>query len=323
MGVAFEDEKKIKKNGHRSSHLIQALKEFEAKENELGKHHPGLTENLVALAQIYEGMDRHEEAERIYRRVLKIWKDTFVSSYGFRHFLSDVFGGSITSSRSALRFSDDNVLALTPDLFLGDGCNRSCYAYPDDPGRCVKIDKPWNKCSHNSRRTRIKKALMPWLTGISCNGEESRFYWTKARKLGEKIYRHAPRCYGIVLTNLGPGLVLERIRDFDGRCSGRLDHYLRRYPEKKEHLLSLVEELISFFKAMDIFLLCWNFDNLLVKQDPVNGDHLVAIDWKSENKPNDDLPFTTLFPFLARRKMQRKIQELKRWIRNFDAQSEN
>jgi len=323
MGVAIGGDKKINKYGPSSSHLMLALKEFEKKEEELGKYHPGLTDNLVALAQIYEGIGRHKKAERIYRRILKIWKCAFVPRYGFRHFLSDIVGGGLTKNRPAFRFREDDVLNLSSDLFLGEGCNRSCYAYPGKPDMCIKIDKPWNECAHNSRRIRIKKALMPWLTSISCNGEEARFYWTKARKLGEKIYRHAPRCYGIVLTSLGPGLVLERVRDYDGNYSDRLDRYLRKHPENREHLLSLVEELISFFETMNIFLLCWNYDNLLVKQDSKQDDHLVAIDWKSEHKPNDDLPLTTIFPFLARRKMKRKIEELKGWIRSFDAQSES
>ena len=72
------------------------------------------------------------------------------------------------------------------------------------------------KGRYNTRRKRMKRVFMPWLADFSSNREEARFYWKKARRLGEIFYLYAPRCYGIVTTNLGPGLVFERIFNDDG-----------------------------------------------------------------------------------------------------------
>ena len=317
MAAVSEYEKKLENYESYPASELQILKKIEEQER-LGKSYPGLVESLVALAQIYERTDRREESEKIYLRVLKICEHTFIRRYGFCDLFADIFGGNAKDGNPTVPFIDESVLSLPADLLLGASHNRSCYAHPNNPDRCIKIDKPWNEGTFNSRRARIKKALMPWLASISCNGEESRFYWTKARKLGEKTFRHAPRCYGIILTNLGPGLVFERIRDLDGSYSDRLDCYLMKNPDKSEHVLFLLDELFAFFQSMDLIPFCMNSANLLVKQDSINGDRLVVIDWKSEHRPNDDLPFTAILPFLAWRKMKRKIQDLKIWIQNFN-----
>ena len=292
----------------------KALDKIRKKENELGENHPSLTDDLVEFAKLLESEGKYEEAERIYSRIQDIWEAVFDPQYGFRHFLSDIFGVDSAPDRTSGWPGESRPLSLTHELFLGAGCNRICYSFPGNPDLCIKIDRPWNGGPNNSRRMRMKKALMPWLNSISCNKDEVRFYWKKARHMGEEVYQHAPRCFGVVMTNLGPGLVCERIRDHDGNFSERLGDFLIKRPEKGEHLLSLTEDLFAFFRKHDIILFCWNTDNILVRQDPVNGDRLVAIDWKSEHRPNDDLPLTTLFPSLARRKMERKVQELKKWI---------
>ena len=79
--------------------------------------------------------------------------------------------------------------------------------------------------------------------------EEARFYWKKARRFGEIFYRHAPRCYGIVTTDRGPGLVFERILNDDGTESLRLGLYLEAYPEDAEHVSELLKELYQHLEA--------------------------------------------------------------------------
>lgn len=305
------EHKETPSDNTRERHALAVLRR---KEEELGKGDPGLTEYLVELAKSYEDSGRQKEAERTYTRILGIWEAVFDPRYGFRHFLADLFGMDSSPARAFEGAAKDDLLALTPEMFLGGGGSRVCYSFPGNPDLCIKVDRPWNEGRNHSRRLRIKKALMPWLHSLYCNKDEVRFYWKKARSIGEDVFLHAPRCFGIVKTNLGPGLVLERIRDRDGSYSERLGDFLLKRPGMRDHLLALVDELVAFFRERDIILFCWNPDNVVVRQDPVIGDRLVAIDWKSEHKPNDDFPFTSLFPSLAREKMERKVRELKRWI---------
>lgn len=93
---------------------------------------------------------------------------------------------------------------------------------------------------------------MPWLADFSSNREECQFYLTKAGQLGKNFYKYAPRCHGIVITNLGPGLVFERIRDFGGNYSERLDKFLGKYPEKIDHVMLLLATLFSYVLEKDL-----------------------------------------------------------------------
>ncbi len=150
--------------------------------------------------------------------------------------------------------------------------------FPGCPGKCIKIDKPWNEGFHNNPKKRIKKTLMPWMADFSSNREESRFYRITARKLGETFYEHASRCYGIVLTNLGPGLVFARIRDFDGNYSERLDKFLEKHPEKANHVMELIEQVYDHMLKLDLFLFTSNTDNFVIQHREKSVDRLVIID---------------------------------------------
>jgi len=283
-------------------------------ERRLGPNHPGLTEALDRLAAEYRRRGKEREAKRLSRRVLKIWEEAFVPEYGWRHLLSDLFGGGLTKVRPSLKFREEAVLQLTPEHLLGTGDNRSCYAYPGDPSRCIKVDKPWNEGFHNTRRKRVKKALMPWLADFSSNREEARFYRTKALELGEEFYRHAPRCYGIVLTNLGPGLVFERIRNSDGSYAMRLDQFVEIYPGSIQILSWLVEDLFSFLIEKELYLFTANPDNFFVQLKDSIPARLVVIDWKTEGRTNSDLPIQKISKSIEKKKFIRKFRELKSWI---------
>jgi hypothetical protein len=270
---------------------------------------------LDRLAAGYRSQGKEREAKRLSRRVQKIWEEAFVPEYGWRHLLSDLTGGELTKTRPPLKFKGEFVLELKPEHLLGVGDNRSCYAYPGDPARCIKIDKPWNEGVHNTRRKRVKKALMPWLADFSSNREEARFYRRKALELGEEFYRHAPRCYGIVLTNLGPGLVFERIRNSDGSYAQRLDHFLKEHPENIQALLELIDDLFSFFIKEELYLFTSNPDNFLVQLKEATPVRLVVIDWKTEGRMNSDFPIQKIFKSIERKKFIRKYKELESWAK--------
>ena len=113
---------------------------------------------------------------------------------------------------------------------------------------------------------------MPWLADFSSNREEARFYWKKARRLGEIFYLYAPRCYGIVTTNLGPGLVFERIFNDDGTKSLRLSLHLKRHPEDAEHVLELLKRTLSTSDGNWTLVLQLSSPNFVVqKGKPATG----------------------------------------------------
>jgi len=295
-----------KKYGEALAIAKQALREAE---DLLGKNHPYLTPYLDMLAGIYELHNLHAKAEAIHKRTLRIWENVFVPRYRIIDMLKSSIYGKTDLERNNSSLTVPHLIKLTEDLHLGTGDNRSCYAFPNDPEKCIKIEKPWNTGLHNKPKKRLKRKIMPWLADFSSNREECRFYRIKARGLGEKFYKHAPRCYGIILTNLGPGLVFERIRDHNGEYSQRLDQFLHKNPDKVNQAMELLAELFAYVLENDLPIFCWNHENLVFRKN-LNDNNLVVIDWKSQGNPNNDFPLAYLSSRLKKRKMQKQFIKL-------------
>lgn len=238
-------------------------------------------------------------------RVIELMEGSFNWDYGYKHFFSDLFGITYAEDKNNRpKIGDaDNVIYIGPELLIGTGDNRFCYAFPGNPDLCIKIDKGRDCGLHNSRKKRIKRTLMPWLADFSSNREETRFYLNKAPKFEANLLLHLPHCYGIIQTNLGQGMVFERIKNYDGGYSQQIDIFLKDNKRDVDRLILLIDDLIAHLKETGYSIFAWNPENLLVKLDHVKGDRIVVIDWKSLNRPNNDCPLSSFVPFLRTQKM--------------------
>lgn len=88
---------------------------------------------------------------------------------------------------------------LTEKEFVGAGKHRSCYAYPGDPSRVIKV-------LHEASERELRSVA-----------HELDYYRWLDKHL--KDWRGIPRFYETVETNLGTGYVYECVRDFDGKIS--------------------------------------------------------------------------------------------------------
>ena len=285
------------------------LKELQQCEASLGKEHPGLTPYLGMLTEIYESLDLKEKAMATRRRILRIWENTLIPHYGFSNKISDIFKCKVHDGEKVYPFSVPLPIVLSEDLHLATGDNRICYAFPNEPDKCIKIDKPWNEGLYNTRKKRTKRIFMPWLADFSSNRDEARFYRKRAITLGEKFYDHAPRCYGIAITNLGPGLVFERIRNNDGSSSVRLDKFLTKNPGGVNHIITLLNDFYRYLCQIGLPVYCWNYKNLVIRKG-ADKDSVLIIDWKSQGKPNNDIPLINFSRHLKMDKMERNFKNL-------------
>lgn len=111
-------------------------------------------------------------------------------------------------------------LALAGLEPFGVGGRRKCYVHPLDPAKCVKVLR-----QDELRTRRFKKSpLIPaFLRREHDNNEHERKILNRIEKrLGSSMREHLPKCYGYESTDAGPGLVLDLIRDHDGRISRSL-----------------------------------------------------------------------------------------------------
>lgn len=109
------------------------------------------------------------------------------------------------------------MLQLSQLKPFGIGGRRLCFSHPEDKGKCVKVLR-----QDKGRTVRVKKKrLLPaWMHPFYDNNRhEMKVLNELYQRIGPEMSRHLPRCYGMVTTDMGPGLVLDLVRDHDGQIS--------------------------------------------------------------------------------------------------------
>lgn len=181
------------------------------------------------------------------------------------------------------------MLQLTSDP-IGRGRERACYIHPDDPTRAIKI--PGDASSPQSRR-------------------EVAFYH-KLERRGVDYDAYLPRFHGLCETNLGTGIVVDLVRDFDGQVSRALNQYLVAGYPLIEFEPYLEELRAAFLRDLIIFNHDLTIGALLFRRTSLSRGRLVAIDGLGDTVALDWLD---RIPYLVRRKIDR------RW-RRFRARAE-
>jgi hypothetical protein len=167
---------------------------------------------------------------------------------------------------------------------IGEGRERACYIHPEDPRLAIKI--PAGQVRDQTIR-------------------DIKFY-RRMKKIGLGENAPVPKYHGVCETNLGRGLVVEMIRNYDGEISRPLNWYLAQGVPIEEFLTFLEEMKQSFLENQVIFNHDMNIGNLLFQVTSTRSARLVAIDGLGDTVTLDWL---NNIPFLVRRKI------LRRWKR--------
>lgn len=205
--------------------------------------------------------------------------------------------------------------AATPLLLrhlepFGVGGRRSCYVHPHDPEKCVKVLR-----TDERRTVRHKKTIIPahWRRAYDNNAHERRVLEELERRIGPAMGRHLPRSYGMVETDLGPGFVLDLVRDHDGRISRSLRELLTTghpldtlRPSFDEFGRFLSDHLVLTRKLLD--------HNLVVSMQPDGPGRMVLIDGLGDPA---FIPFSSWIPPLGRAKIARRLEEAWRRFQAF------
>jgi hypothetical protein len=123
---------------------------------------------------------------------------------------------------------------------FGVGGRRECYVHPLYPNKCVKVLRTDDKSTTYLKRPGIFSSL--FRKEYNNNENEYRTLKSIEKRIGKNMQRHVPLCYGYEPTDLGPGLVLDLVRDADGKISRSL-----------RELLFLGHSPDEFKKAFDEF----------------------------------------------------------------------
>ena len=164
---------------------------------------------------------------------------------------------------------------------IGTGRERACYIHPEDPRLAIKM--PMGEVSVQTQR-------------------DLKFY-RKLKKRGIKGIPHLPDFHGLCETNLGRGIVVDLIRNYDGEISRPLNWYLAQGVPIEEFEQYLEELKQSFLRNLIIFNHDMVIGNLLFQKPSSRTAQLVVIDGLGDVVAID---WFDSFPFLARRKINRR-----------------
>jgi len=172
------------------------------------------------------------------------------------------------------------MIFLSDKQIISHGKTRKCYVHPDNNKLCIKVMKPLHKNAKFLRKEII--------------------YYKKIQNRNKKYSLTFFASYhGTVETNMGIGYLYSLIKDYDGKISLPLKHYLEtklisEFPNKlsKAALTDLKQKMVKYrVFGYDVY-----HDNLLCKLKGKHDIELVLVDGLGiHHKP---MRFRSHFAFL-------------------------
>ncbi|AXX87633.1 YrbL family protein [Malaciobacter marinus] len=148
-------------------------------------------------------------------------------------------------------------VVLSSKYFLAKGGERDCYIHPNDENKVIKVVHRNEK--HNEQ-----------------NKLEYKYY--KYLKKSDKPQTHLTECFGFIDTNLGLGLVYERLKDYNNKSSKSFKNYLEEKFFTKEEEENLVYELKEYLFKNDILFIDVDLSNVFCQEIFQNVYKLIIID---------------------------------------------
>lgn len=175
------------------------------------------------------------------------------------------------------------MLNLNQSLYLSSGEKRDVYFHPEQNDKCIKIEKP---------------------AGIKSNAIEAHFF---------KRYRACralPKFFGIDETSLGRGLVVELVKDFDGKISKSMKDYLTENVLDKKECLKYVSDVEKECLANSVLLHDDGLQNILLRRNHDQSYTPILIDGFGPRDLSRKTIFKVIFPFLAKQKSRQVFQKM-------------
>ena len=138
------------------------------------------------------------------------------------------------------------MIELDKEFLLGEGGERLVYIHPNDNNKVIKILKKGLK-KHNFQ-----------------NELEFKYYNFLTKK--NRDFSNITKCFGYVDTNLGKGLVFERVIDYDGKDSKYFKYYLKKHFFSEDQEKNLLNELKIFLVNNQILFIDCNTQNIFCKK---------------------------------------------------------
>ncbi|AXH10230.1 hypothetical protein CP960_03695 [Malaciobacter halophilus] len=148
-------------------------------------------------------------------------------------------------------------VVLSNKYFLAKGGERDCYIHPNDNSKVIKIVH--RKGKHN-------------------NQNELEYIYNKFLLNNAIPFTHLTKCIGFINTNLGQGLIFDRVLDYNNKQSSSFKDFLQNKLLSNEEENRLVEELKEFIFTYNILFIDVDLSNVFCCEYKKNNYRLVIID---------------------------------------------
>ncbi|MCT7512591.1 PhoP regulatory network YrbL family protein [Aliarcobacter cryaerophilus] len=150
----------------------------------------------------------------------------------------------------------EESIVLTKELFFASGGERDCYVHPDNNKKLIKIEQ--------NNKTR--------------NQNELEFLYYNYLEKNKISQEHIAKCYGYVDTNLGKGLVFEKIVNYNGTEALSFSDVISKNLLSDSKELELIEELKNYIFSNNILFVDVGFFNILCQEVEKDKFKLIIID---------------------------------------------
>ncbi len=195
-----------------------------------------------------------------------------------------------------------SVIELTNDLIFAEGGRRKCFLYPDDSERCIKTLSEHGDPAGRRQTAVWYKRFRPLATFDDNLRELESF--NKLAAAGEEVWEHFPRCFGMVPTRRGRGIVTQLIRDEGGEISQNVRDYVKTHGKTPE-LRAALEPFFDLLRRQ-VVLTRDILDHNIVVQITSSGLTVFMIDGFGSS---DAFPFSSWSRRIGLRKVNRKINK--------------
>jgi hypothetical protein len=148
-------------------------------------------------------------------------------------------------------------IVLSNDLFLAKGGERDTYQHPKDRTKVIKVVR--NSKVHNNQNVL----------------DFTYFNYLKKHNVD---LSHITKCYGWVNTNIGTGLIFDRVENYDGTAIKTFSYYSKHNLLNKETSLSLVNELKDYLFKNNILFVDASLSNIFCQKISPDRFKLIVFD---------------------------------------------
>lgn len=181
------------------------------------------------------------------------------------------------------------MISLTEKNLIAKGSERKCYLHPQDNSKVIKII--YSDGTHNHQND-LEYIYMNYLVK------------------NNKDLSLLTQCYGYVKTNLGVGLVFDRVLDFDYTASKSFRYYIANKLIPVDHQHQLLRTLQEYLEQNVILFVDTSLTNIFCQRINDEEYQLIIVDGLGAKRMGLKFWLYRKFQLYAKYKMKRQWAKL-------------